>query len=218
MGLDLLWAARLACAKRPTWMDGGCTMLDTAIRMINVEPFHKNLGDMLLATERCLQLQQHLPALVLIYSLVDSLAWAAAGDAQLSVRRRYESWVSRWLLPELVPFAPTVSAIDLYAARCAVLHTLTGDSDLSNAGQAKRFMYAWGTAKAEVLEAVIQEAKQSSYVALHYDALLTSLVRATGRFLESANNDPALRARLEFAAAKHYINIDATNATHEPSP
>ncbi len=183
--------------------------------MINVEPFHKNLGDMLLAAERCIQLRQHLPALVLIYSLVDSLAWAAAGDAQPIVRKRFESWASSWLLPELASFAPTVSATDLYAARCAVLHTLTGDSDLSDAGHAKRFMYAWGTAKSEVLEAVIRETKQTTHVALHYDDLLTSLVRAIDRFLESANNDPALAARLKLAAAKHYTNIDASNAAHE---
>ena len=64
------------------------------IHMVNVEPFHKNLGEMVLAAERCIQLRQHLPALVLIYSLVDSLAWAAAGDTQSVVRKRFESWVS----------------------------------------------------------------------------------------------------------------------------
>ena len=185
--------------------------------MINVEPFHKNLGDMLVAAERCIQLRQHLPALVLIYSLVDSLAWAASGDTQSIVRKRFESWVSSWLLPELVPVVPTVSATDLYAARCAVLHTLTGDSDLSKAGHAKCFMYAWGTAKVEALEAVIRETNLTSHVALHYEDLLTALVRATGRFLESANNDSELAARLDLAAAKHYMNIDAPNATHEPT-
>jgi len=183
--------------------------------MVNVEPFHKNLGDMLVAAERCIQLRQHLPALVLIYALVDSLAWAAAGNTQPKVGKRFESWVSTWLLPELAQFAQTVTATDLYAARCGVLHTLTGDSDLSTAGHAKRIMYAWGTARAEVLEAVIRETKQTSHVALHYDDLHTALVRATARFLESANNDPALSARLELAAAKHYMNIDAPGATHE---
>jgi hypothetical protein len=183
--------------------------------MVNVEPFHKNLGDMLVAAERCIQLRQHLPASVRIYALVDSLAWAAAGDTQPKVRKCFESWVSTWLLPELTQFAPTVTATDIYAARCGVLHTLTGDSDLSAAGHAKRFMYAWGTARAEVLEAVIRETKQTSHVALHYDDLRTALVRATARFLESANNDPALSARLELAAAKHYMNIDTPGATHE---
>lgn len=170
---------------------------------------------MLVAAKRCIRLRQHLPALVLIYALVDSLAWAAAGHAQPKVRKRFESWVRTWLLPELVPYAPTVTATDLYAARCAVLHTLTGDSDLSTAGHAKRFIYAWGTAKTAVLEAVIRETKQTSYVALHYDDLHTALVRATDRFLESANTNPALSTCLDLAATKHYMNIDAPDATHE---
>ncbi len=183
--------------------------------MVNVEPFHKNLGDMLVASERCIQSRQHLPAMVLIYTLVDSLAWIAEGDIQPKVRQRFESWVSTWLLPELMPFAPTVTPTDLYAARCGVLHTLTGDSDLSTAGQARRFVYAWGTAKASELEAIIREANQPSHVAMHYNDLHTALVRATERFLESANNDPALLARFDRAAAKHYMNIDAPGASHE---
>ena len=185
--------------------------------MTNVEPFHKNLGDMLVAAERCIQLRQHLPALVLMYALVDSLAWAASGDTEPKVGKRFESWVSTWLLPEITKSAPTVTATDLYAARCGVLHTLTGDSDLNTTGRAKRLMYAWGTARPEVLEAVIREMKQTSYVAIHYGDLRTALVRATGRFLESASNDPALSARLELAAAKHYVNIDALGATDEPN-
>ena len=185
--------------------------------MVNVEPFHKNLGDMLVAAERCLQLRQHLPALVLIYALVDSLAWAAAFGTQSQVRMRFESWINTWLLPELSPLAPTVTATDLYGARCAVLHTLTGDSDLSATGHARPFLYAWGSAKVEVLESVLRETNKTSHIALHYNDLLTALVRATALFLDSANNDSALSARLELAAAKHYVNIDAPSATHEPS-
>ena len=78
-------------------------------------------------------------------------------------------------------------------------------------------MYAWGTAKVDVLQAVIREAKLTSHVAVHYEDLLDGLVRATSRFLESANNDPALAARLDLAAAKHYTTIDAPNGTHEPN-
>ncbi len=183
--------------------------------MTDLNSFHKNLGDMLIATERCLQLHQHLPALVLMCSLIDSLAWAATGDIQPKVRERFEDWVNSWLLRELKSFAPAVSATDLYAARCAVLHTLTGDSDLSKAGHAKRFLYAWGTGKTEILQAAIKATNQNSHLALHYDDLLYSLVHATTKFIDGANQDPALATRLDAAAAKHYINIDAPSPNHE---
>ena len=172
--------------------------------MSDVEAFHKNLGDMLVAAERCIQFRQHLPALTLIYALIDSLAWAAGGKSQLSVRKRYEDWVNAWLMPNLRQTTPDVTATDLYAARCAVLHTLTGDSDLSRAGIAKRIMYAWGTGDPQVLRAVIEEAKISGHAALHYDHLLDAVTRATAHFLEAANHDPALGVRLEEAAGRCY--------------
>ena len=179
--------------------------------MIDLEPFHKNIGDMLVAAQRCLQLRQHLPALVLMYTLIDSLAWAAAFGTRSKVRERFEAWANAWLIPEFAPFCSAVNATDLYGARCAVLHSLTGDSDLSNAGHARRFMYAWGTADVAVLDEAIRRTNQPSHLALHYDDLLTALVRAAALFLDRANDDPALGRRLERAAGKHYTNIEAVN-------
>ena len=184
-------------------------------RVVNVEPFHKNLGDMLLAAERCLRLQQHLPALVLIYALIDSLAWSAAERTQKSVRRRFEAWVTRWLMPHLAPVAPGVTPTDLYAARCGVLHSLTGRSDLSQGGQAKQVMYAWGTADPKVLRAAIADSPMSNHVALHYDELFTALCRSVEVFLESANKDAALAERLEEAAGQHYLNIPVESVHDE---
>jgi len=182
------------------------------MQVVDLDPFHKNVGDMLGAAQRCLQVRQHLPALVLMYSLIDSLAWAAAFGSKSQVRPRFESWVARWLIPELTPFAPEINATDVYAARCAVIHTLTGESDLSVSGRARRLMYAWGTAKVEVLNYAIRKSNQREQVALHYDDLLTALVRAVALFLDSANDDAALSARLELAAGKHYVNVDASGS------
>ena len=174
---------------------------------VDVEPFHKNLGDMLLAAKSCVSLGQHTPALTLIYALIDSLAWSAADQKSDSVRKRFEAWVAKWLMPHLAVHVPDISPTDLYAARCAVLHTLTGDSDLSRAGKAKRVMYAWGTADANVLRAEIQESNMPDHVGLHFNDLFASLCSAVEAFLESANNDQALSARLDEAASRHYLNI-----------
>lgn len=176
--------------------------------MVDLDPFRKNIGDMLVASKRCLQVRQHLPALVLIYTLIDSLAWAVSSGSKSGVRQRFESWASTWLMPELTAFAPSITVTDLYGARCAVLHTLTGESDLSDSGQARRILYAWGTATADVLNAVIQQNGKAEHVALHFDDLLTALVRAVATLFESANTDPVLSACLELAAAKHYVNIE----------
>ena len=104
--------------------------------------FAKNNEDMLAAAQRCLELRQFLPTLVLIYAHIDTLAWAASEKTRMSVRGNFDASVSLWLLPQLAPNAPEVSATDLYGARCAVLYTPTGKSDLAADGKAREIAYA----------------------------------------------------------------------------
>jgi len=171
--------------------------------------FRQNIAHTLLAAEHCLEQRQQMPALILMYSLMDSLAWASFGpSATAGVGERFESWATQWLLPYLGASYPEISARDLYAARCAVLHTMTGDSDLSRKGKAKRVMYAWGTADVEVLRRLIRGRLEATHVPLHYDGLLSSLMWAAAVFLEEASRDPSLSQRVLAASARHYVNVE----------
>lgn len=85
-----------------------------------------------------------------MYSLMDSLAWAGADRKAPNLRTRFEQWTKQWLLPLLPRSTPPLTEIDIYAARCALLHTGTGVSDLYLRGDARRFVYAWGTAKTDL--------------------------------------------------------------------
>ena len=172
--------------------------------------FLKNNADMLAAAERCIKLRQHLPALVLIYSHIDTLAWAASNKSGGDVRMNFEAWATRWLIPRLQTHSPEITATDLYGARCGVLHTLTGTSALSARGAAREVAYAWGTAEVRVLRAAIAEAEPpQQLVAVHYQELLQSLRQAVADFVASADNDPQLASALEAADGKHYTNIPA---------
>jgi len=172
--------------------------------------FLKNNADMVAAAKRCIELRQFLPALILMYSHIDTLAWAGSAKQKQSVRRNFESWVSRWLLPELSAKVPALTATDLYAARCGVLHSLTSKSDLSAAGVAKEMAYAWGTADALLLNsAIASTAYSNKLVTLHYNELHTSLTGAIAKFMKSTDSDSALLARLEEAAGKHYVSVPA---------
>src|ERR1700722_11320118 len=99
------------------------------------ENFETNYAEVLSAIERCLEGRLHLPALMLMYSTIDTLAWVAADKRVNNQRARFEDWARRWLLPSSkLKCSPT----DLYAARCAILHTLTYEADLTKSGKAKR--------------------------------------------------------------------------------
>jgi hypothetical protein len=170
--------------------------------------FLKNNADMIVATARCIELCQFMPALVLMYSHIDTLAWSGSTKKKGSTRRNFESWVSKWLLPELAAKAPQVSATDLYAARCGVLHSLTSKSNLTNAGAAREIAYAWGDANAATLGSDLAASPLSNkLVTLHYEDLFNGLRKAIAKFMEAAEADPALMTYLEEAAGQHYMNI-----------
>jgi len=170
--------------------------------------FLKHNSDMLDAARHCIAQRQFLPALVLMYSHIDVLAWAGSAKQKQAVRLRFEAWVSRWLLPELSINAPNINATDLYAARCGILHTLTSKSDLSATGAAREIAYAWGIAQAPVLDAVIAQTEFTGrLVTLHYETLLNALEISIQKFLAAASSDPELESRLEDAAGRHFSNI-----------
>lgn len=174
-----------------------------------LKPFERDLVDTLLAIEKCIEERRHMPTKILIYSLMDSIAWACSNKADKSTRRNFESWVERWMMPRFASIAPRIRPVDLYAARCAVLHTMTPDSELSRSGAAKKIAYAWGSGKVSVLETVLDVLKVSNVVALHYDDLLDVLRNAIADCLAEADVDPELNQLLQAAAERHYAYVDS---------
>jgi hypothetical protein len=172
------------------------------------EPHTKNLRDMLEAAEDAIVKRRHVPAMVLMYSLVDSLAWAGADRKAAPNLRRFETWAKRWLLPLLPSSTPAITETDLYAARCGVLHTGTGVSDLYLSGKARRILYAWGTGEVGILEyAIASTDVLKNHVALHYDDFFRAIRGALDNFLAAAENDPVLKSRLEEASSFQYVSI-----------
>lgn len=175
----------------------------------NLEPFERDLADTLLSIEKCIEARRHMPTSILIYSLIDSIAWACSNKAEKSTRRNFESWVERWMMPRFASIAPRIQPVDLFAARCAVLHSMTPDSDLSRAGTAKRIAYAWGSGKVKALEAVLDGLEVSDVVAIHYDDLLDVMRNAIADCLAEAETDADLNRLLQAAAAQHYAYVNS---------
>lgn len=174
-----------------------------------LKPFERDLVDTLLSIEKCIEERRHMPTKILLYSLMDSIAWACSNKAERSTRRNFESWVERWMMPRFASIAPRIQPVDLYAARCAVLHTMTPYSELSRSGMAKKVAYAWGNGKVGVLEAVLDGLNASDVVALHYDDLLDVLRNAIADCLAEADRDADLHRVLQAAAEQHYAYVNS---------
>jgi hypothetical protein len=170
--------------------------------------FERDVNDTLAAIDHCVQSRQHMPAKILIYSLIDSLAWAAFTPAVNANRQRFEAWTTRWLIPHLLAAGVNVTATDLYAARCSILHSMTPDSELSRSGKARRIAYAWGTGRAENLNEIFRDHGIAGCVALHYDDLVQAVRKGISSFRAEVNRDPVLQVVFREAAEKHYAYIN----------
>ena len=69
----------------------------------------------------------------------------------------FKQWVKKYLLnhlPAQENGQPLCCEIDIWGARCGIIHALSPDS---NIGQAKKICYAWGTARAAELEGLLNK-------------------------------------------------------------
>ena len=170
---------------------------------MGLEAVHKNLLPVFKAIDDCIEKHRTLPALILIYATIDIVASLQRQEGE-GTRSSFVRWAESYLTPaaEL-----DCSGIDLYAARCGILHTLTTEADLVHKGEAKRVVYAWGTAAAPKL----QEASRLlgyDQVVVHVAILRDSLRGAVARFLEDLERHPHLRVEAERAASLWFDDLE----------
>ncbi len=81
--------------------------------------------------------------LTIIYSGIDAFGLLAAPPGVLDANRTtFKQWCEKYILPRLHTVEGTaITAVDLYAARCGVLHTSTPLSSLEREGNACQLFY-----------------------------------------------------------------------------
>ncbi|WP_192943710.1 hypothetical protein [Vibrio diabolicus] len=162
-----------------------------------LENFYKNYAEIFTAIELCLEKNMMMPSLSLIYTTIDTLAWIAFGD--LAVGKRYKKWINTYMCHD---GSLDANADDFYAARCAILHTLTPNSDLSEKKKARVVMYAWGDADVDFLRKQIELVGSKGYVAVHMNDLWSAFKNGVLSFMKEFSNDMEAqkRARLHFSS------------------
>jgi len=105
--------------------------------------------------EACLNLKGITASLVLIHTGIDTVGWLDSAQ-QYNARSTYMRWADEYLL-KAKPLGCT--SLDLYVARCGLLHTLTAESELRDKGRAKRFCYSHSGAKVSEIRRLIRRAK-----------------------------------------------------------
>lgn len=160
------------------------------------------------AAELCRERALDVPMLVLIYTAMDTLAWALYGGKTQGVRERFTALCDNYILPGS---SIQCAGLELYAARCSVLHTLGWESDLSKSGKARSVFYSFGTDDPTLAQAALELTDPGKFVSLRPDELLIAVKGAVAAVATLASKDEELAARLSIAAGKQYRSLESAD-------
>lgn len=146
-----------------------------------------------------------MPAIILLYTVIDGMSWLATLNPNTGVRKRYCKWVRDWVLPE---HDFEIQAVDLYAARCGVLHTLTYESDLYAKGEARPIAYTFGSADDWVIRQAIATSPIPQCAIVDLDVLIQAVLRGGAKFLVAAFESPQLSQRVREKSGRFFMHLD----------
>lgn len=144
------------------------------------------------------------PCLVLLFSTIDAAAALdVPGDGDVT-RAAFVSWVERYVLPGS---GLRCTALELYAARCGLLHSLTAFSKLSREGKARTISYAWGAASVDDLHITVRVLGRVDIVGVHVTKLQEALRVGFQSFLLDIASDASRLAAVRKRAAKLFSHL-----------
>ena len=140
--------------------------------------------------------------LVVVYSTVDTLGLLHAPSTQVSASGpSFKTYASAYLLPGS---ALECSAVDLWSARCAVLHSYSSESDLTRSGTAKEIQYYTGDKSTEHARRFVELTKVvdgGRSIAVHISdllvAFLQSLQTQAAPLIHRCGTDPLVEIRVK---------------------
>lgn len=162
-----------------------------------------NYADLFFTIDEAVKKRRLTPSLVLIYSAIDCLAHIEMPNA--SVKDAYVHWLDKWVLPAE---GIDCDAIDIYAARCAWVHTLTPFSKMSEDGRSVPIYYSWGSACHRDLKKCVDILGDNAKT-LHLESLSRAVKLGCGKFFESALHDRDLRNRLKDASGRYMTHLSS---------
>jgi hypothetical protein len=145
----------------------------------------------------CLGEKLVVPALALLYSAIDVLGFLRSDEASAK-RETFTAWVEAYM----VAFLNTkgIRGIDLYSARCGIVHTGQAASDLVKSGQARELWYQFRGEAHVNLMANLPEPP----VLVDVDELVEAFTSACKEFVRDIRTDDTLGSRAEEKAGRFF--------------
>jgi hypothetical protein len=158
-------------------------------------------------------------SLVIIYSTIDTCGLLDAPATQTEATgESFKNWVKKYILTDP---ALEFNEVDLWGARCAVLHTFTSQSRLSNEGKARQLQYYTGDKSQPHIQNLIAFTKShenGAHLPVHYGDLAEAVFTGMKAFVPDlaaiCATSPDHLARLR-KIVQTYMHEPAPNSSFE---
>jgi hypothetical protein len=117
-------------------------------------------------------------AMILVYSAIDILG-ALDSDDGVATRDTFVGWANRYMVPD----ASGYSGLDLYSARCGLLHNWSPITRLTKSGAAREVIYVIDRPRPPLSQ------RASGPVVIHPPWLWLSFRDGASRFVEETTKD-----------------------------
>ncbi len=169
-----------------------------------MQKLQESIDSQIQAIEMCIEKRFISSALTLIYSGIDNLAYLNTRDNK-NVKPRYLEWINAYMD---VSSKLNCKPIDLYAARCGIVHTNTPDSDLSYKKEAVQVVYSYGTLSKEELQLCVDRAqKKDKIIVIQIEELFEEYKKGIANFFKELEKNPKKSELVKMRAERRFITM-----------
>ena len=167
-----------------------------------MERLPKTFVDILDAIDESLHRGRLIPVLILVYSGIDNISNLVETENK-PAGQIFKDWVKRWMLTK---YPLPCNELDIWSARCGLVHQQVSESNLTRGGSAKEIFYSHGGADPEDLQLVISKARRNAVTVVIED-LIYSFKNGMIDCVNEIENDPIRKNSFEMKVAKLFVSV-----------
>lgn len=169
--------------------------------------------EIVLALNLCQEKNLVLPTLMILFTAIDSAGHLYSNNK--SVRKRFIEWVDKWMIGDN---KQSFSSIDLYSARCGILHTLTANSSLVDERKAKKGIYIYKDATEDETINALGKEILTEYFVVKIEDLIKLFYKGFLNFFDTILKDPILRNNVTQKCTCYYSHTTADEVLEKLNP
>mgnify|MGYP001581182217 CR=1 FL=1 len=162
--------------------------------------------ELLLSIQKCFESAKDLrtPGLILIYATIDIMGSLERPEGRdQSSKEDFRAWADKYVIGNA---RLECTSLDLYAARCAIVHTFTANTKLVRSGRAVRILYSWGQKGTRYHNWRMELGGIPSFM-IHVDTFYAGLALGVGAFREDVARDERLAKMVYRRADNLIVNV-----------